>query len=216
MTPAWSRAGRGRARIGRHLHRALEIGSLCANDPVCGGHSLRGDYAERFLEGSACHGCLFVASIFLDEELCLATRFEERSRDLARGRVRRVVWAPRLLGVRRQSEIPLVPEVADRPALQPSSFATLVVAAALAIAALVVLARGDLLLTSLQPKLSTLACAVLGAVFVLRAIGEFRTVGFFKSVRDTEFAWWDSWLFSPLCLVIGLGALWLVTTPRAD
>lgn len=67
-------------RIGRHLHRALEMGSLCANDPVCGSHSPRGDYAERFLEGAACHGCLFVAepscerfNLFLDRALVVPT-----------------------------------------------------------------------------------------------------------------------------------------------
>jgi len=48
-------------RFGRHLRRALELGSLCANDPVCGLYSPRHDHAERFLEGAACHGCLFVA-----------------------------------------------------------------------------------------------------------------------------------------------------------
>ena len=115
-----------------------------------------------------------------------------------------------------ESSIPVVPEVAGQPAFQPSSLATLMVAAALAAAALVVLTQGDLMLRSLPPKLSTLACAVLGAVFMLRAIGELRMVGFFKSIRDTEFAWWDSWLYSPLCLAVGLGALWLATTRRAD
>lgn len=67
-------------RIGRHLRRALEMGSLCANDPVCGGHTPEGDYAERFLEGAACHGCLFVAepscerfNRFLDRALVVPT-----------------------------------------------------------------------------------------------------------------------------------------------
>jgi hypothetical protein len=53
-----------------------------------------------------------------------------------------------------------------------------------------------------------------GSVFVLRAIGEFRLVGFFKSVRGTPFAHWDTWLYSPLSLLIGLGALWLASTSR--
>ena len=67
-------------RIGRHLRRALDMGSLCANDPVCGSHSPRGDYAERFLEGAACHGCLFIAepscerfNLFLDRALVVPT-----------------------------------------------------------------------------------------------------------------------------------------------
>jgi len=45
----------------RHLLRALKLGELCSNDPVCAGHSPQADYSERHLEGAACHGCLFVA-----------------------------------------------------------------------------------------------------------------------------------------------------------
>jgi hypothetical protein len=52
---------------------------------------------------------------------------------------------------------------------------------------------------------------VLGAVFVLRAIGERKLVGFFKRVRGTAFARWDTWLFSPLCLALGVSVLWLAT-----
>jgi hypothetical protein len=47
--------------LGRHLRRAEQLGELCSNDPVCAGHSPEHDHAERFLEGAACHGCLFVA-----------------------------------------------------------------------------------------------------------------------------------------------------------
>jgi hypothetical protein len=48
-------------RLSEHLARALEMGLLCANDPVCGDHSPQDDPSERFLHGAACHGCLFVA-----------------------------------------------------------------------------------------------------------------------------------------------------------
>ena len=44
-----------------HLQHAFDLGRLCSNDPVCAGHSPEDDHAERFLEGAACHGCLFVA-----------------------------------------------------------------------------------------------------------------------------------------------------------
>ncbi len=47
--------------IRRHLQRAFDLGILCSNDPVCAGHSPANDPAERFLEGAACHGCLFIA-----------------------------------------------------------------------------------------------------------------------------------------------------------
>ena len=48
--------------------------------------------------------------------------------------------------------------------------------------------------------------AVLAAVFTVRAIGDRKYVGFFKQVRDTEFARLDSRIYSPLCLLLGLGA----------
>ena len=110
-----------------------------------------------------------------------------------------------------------IPEVAGRPAFVPSRLATLAVAAALMLAALVALAQGGWLALDrwLVPAwVARAACGVLGAVFVLRAIGEFRLVGFFKSVRGTAFARWDTLLFSPLCLVLGVAALWLVFSGR--
>lgn len=48
-------------QIRAHLQHAWDLGRLCSNDPVCGTHSPQEDHAERFLEGAACHGCLFVA-----------------------------------------------------------------------------------------------------------------------------------------------------------
>ena len=47
---------------------------------------------------------------------------------------------------------------------------------------------------------------VISLLFLLRTIGDFRYVGFFKSVTDTNFARWDTILFSPLCLFIGIVA----------
>ena len=102
-----------------------------------------------------------------------------------------------------------VAEIAGRPRFVPSRSATLAVAAALSAAAVVVLARADLILGSVPPWASQWAAVVLGAVFVLRSIGDFRVMGFFKSVRGTRFAVWDTWLYSPLCLMLGLGAWWL-------
>ncbi len=102
-----------------------------------------------------------------------------------------------------------IAEIDGRPRFVPPRGATLAVAAALAGAAIVVLARADLILTSMPPWTSQCAAAVLGAVFVLRSIGDFRLMGFFKSVRGTRFAVRDTWLYSPLCLLLGLGAWWL-------
>ncbi|MEM6843120.1 MAG: DUF3995 domain-containing protein [Bacteroidota bacterium] len=45
---------------------------------------------------------------------------------------------------------------------------------------------------------------ILFVIFILRALGEFNYVGFFKRVKNTEFARADSRIFSPLCLGIGV------------
>lgn len=57
-------------RLQEHLARALGMGGLCSNDPVCAAHSPAGDLSERFREGAACHGCLFVAE-------CSCERFNQ-------------------------------------------------------------------------------------------------------------------------------------------
>lgn len=69
----------GRA-LREHLRHAYDLGALCSNDPVCGTHSPHHDYAERWLEGAACHGCLFVAECscewfnrYLDRALVVPT-----------------------------------------------------------------------------------------------------------------------------------------------
>lgn len=42
------------------------------------------------------------------------------------------------------------------------------------------------------------------SIFLLRAIGDFKYVGFYKKVLETDFAKNDSRFFSPLCAVIAL------------
>lgn len=45
---------------------------------------------------------------------------------------------------------------------------------------------------------------VIPSIFLLRAMGDFKYVGFFKKVKDTKFGQKDSQIFSPLCLMIAL------------
>lgn len=47
--------------IGTHLRTALELGTLCSNDPVCAQHQPDSPWEERYLHGAACHGCLLIA-----------------------------------------------------------------------------------------------------------------------------------------------------------
>ena len=47
--------------LGRHVQRALELGRLCSNDPVCAQHDPSDGLEGRYLHGAACHGCLLIA-----------------------------------------------------------------------------------------------------------------------------------------------------------
>jgi len=112
-----------------------------------------------------------------------------------------VAWA---CGLGRGALRLTIPEVGARPAFAPTPLITLAVAAGLFAGLAVVLGRLELWGDFLPRRLFGAATWALAAVFLLRAIGEFRLVGFFKRIRDTLFARWDTRLYSPLCLAIAL------------
>ncbi len=67
-------------RIQEHIRKALEMGELCSNDPVCAEHQPESMHERRFLQGAACHGCLLIAETsceqrndFLDRALVVPT-----------------------------------------------------------------------------------------------------------------------------------------------
>lgn len=103
----------------------------------------------------------------------------------------------------------MVPQRGTEPLFRPTSGATAAVGVLLAAAAMLIAAR--LRSWGAEAVNGPLLWAnwALGIVFVLRAIGDFRWAGFFKRVRGTPFATLDSWMYSPLCLLLGLGCLYL-------
>lgn len=46
-------------------------------------------------------------------------------------------------------------------------------------------------------------------IFLLRAMGDFKYIGFFKKVKETDFAVRDTRFYSPLCLFIGLNGVFV-------
>lgn len=66
-------------RISSFVRKALEIGALCSNDPICAHHH-PGEHDHAPLHGAACHGCVLVPETsceqrneFLDRALVVAT-----------------------------------------------------------------------------------------------------------------------------------------------
>lgn len=103
----------------------------------------------------------------------------------------------------------VIPQVEGKPVFQPSAAASLLVALALLAASILALSRGQILWPTPPGSWAHWATVGAGAVLILRAIGEFRLVGFFKRVRGTAFARWDDRLFSPLSLGLGAGLVWV-------
>jgi len=99
-----------------------------------------------------------------------------------------------------------VPRQGGAALFRPSPLGTLAVAVALAAAAASVAAAAGWFGAAGPRRAGRLFTYVLAVLFFLRAIGDFRYVGFFKSMGDEPFRSWDTWLFSPLCLAIALAA----------
>lgn len=115
-----------------------------------------------------------------------------------------VYWA---LGGRRGAGVAVPQREGRGPLFTPTRRATLAVAALLLGAALLVVARVTYRGDVVPPWTLTTAVATVGMAFALRAVGDFRWVGFFKRHRASTFARHDTWLYSPLSAALALGCL---------
>jgi hypothetical protein len=97
-----------------------------------------------------------------------------------------------------------IPERNGRPVFQPGAVTPLFVAVALLIAAAIVAMQAGLIWRgAFQPYVRILSVA-LAVIFLARAIGDFRYVGFFKRIVGSRFARLDTYVFSPLCVLLAL------------
>ncbi len=100
-----------------------------------------------------------------------------------------------------------VPTRSDgRPLFSPGPASTLVVACGLILFALITLgnlpAHHGIDRTIIRGGTWTIV-----VIFILRALGDFRFIGFFKTERQSLFARNDTRIYSPLSLVIGMISL---------
>ena len=82
------------------------------------------------------------------------------------------------------------------------------VALGLACLAALLLAGDGYMKLPLPDTLVRIALGAVGAAFVARALVPNRYVGFFKRLRTTRWAKYDTRLYSPLFLLLGLLLLW--------
>jgi hypothetical protein len=98
-----------------------------------------------------------------------------------------------------------IPTTANNEAvMNPKMFACFVVAAGLLGFAAFVLVRVQWITLGLPDWVLQSGLWIIAGIFSLRAIGDFKYVGFFKKIRSTTFGRLDTRYYSPLCLLIGL------------
>lgn len=102
-----------------------------------------------------------------------------------------------------------VPHIGEKPLFVPSTLSTVAVGVTLLGMGGIVLWQTGFISLPFPRILALIATYALAVIFTLRAIGEFRYVGFFKRVRNTKFARMDTRFYSPLCLGVAIG-LWLI------
>lgn len=86
----------------------------------------------------------------------------------------------------------------------PPKVATFIVALILTIFGLIYLEKSDFINIKVPYGIARHGLWIIPSIFTLRAIGEFKYVGFFKKIKNTAFAKADTKWFSPLCLIIGI------------
>ncbi len=110
----------------------------------------------------------------------------------------------------RFAKVAAIPELRGAPSFVPGRMSTLLVACCLFACAALVGAASGFLDAPLPAITLQWACFGLALLLLMRAIGDFRLIGFFKTVRGSRFAWLDSSLYSlcawPWPLVYSLSA----------
>lgn len=92
----------------------------------------------------------------------------------------------------------------EDPLFRPSPLATWIVALILAFGATLTLWRAGILEPPGPSWIPRTGVWFMAVAFTLRAIGDFKVVGFFKKPSKSTFARRDSWIYSPLCVVIAV------------
>jgi len=90
--------------------------------------------------------------------------------------------------------------------LNPGMVATLIVAVGLAACALITVGNSGAFDKLIPAKLIHYATYCISVIFFLRAMGDFKYVGYFKRVKGTAFARQDTRIYSPLCLIISMSS----------
>lgn len=104
----------------------------------------------------------------------------------------------------RWGSLTALPDAGGEKLFHPGKKMTLFVATVLLLAAFIICGQIGLWGSILPSWIFFWGAQAVAGSFLLRGIGDFRYVGFFKRVQGTNFAYWDNRLYSPFCIMIVL------------
>ena len=98
-----------------------------------------------------------------------------------------------------------IPTIDGKPTMEPGAVVTAFVGFALIGIGGITFALGFFDLKSvIFGKYIIYSGWLLSGIFIIRSVGDFKTVGFFKQVKESNFAKYDTLYYSPLCLLLGV------------
>lgn len=98
----------------------------------------------------------------------------------------------------------VIPHIDGKPAFIPSKAITVFVGIVFIILTAFVTIMSLRWQSSLLNPFYQIAGSLLTLIFLLRAIGDFKLVGFFKKIKNSEFAFFDTRYWSPLCAILAI------------
>ena len=93
--------------------------------------------------------------------------------------------------------------------------AGLVIAVGLLFFALITVGNIGLFDKYISEKYFHYGTLIIAVIFLLRAIGDFKYIGFFKKIKETKFAINDTKIYAPLCLFIAIVSLIIYILSRS-
>lgn len=108
----------------------------------------------------------------------------------------------------RYGSITVLPSKPDGQLLfKPGLFSTLVVAFGLLVFASITLGNLSIFDQWIDIRYIQYGTRIIAVIFIARAIGDFRFIGFTKKIKDTTFARNDTRIYSPMSLTLGVISL---------
>lgn len=98
----------------------------------------------------------------------------------------------------------VIPELNNAKIFTPSKMMTSVIGLGLLLFAFVILGHIGVFELLYLNSVFEYGTWLIALIFFGRAVGDFKFVGFFKKIKNTKFAFWDTRLYSPLSLLISI------------